>query len=262
MKLICYPTSGTPPRIRPAPSARDWMAATPSAFAYRCLPLNIANSHGWEVLSPCAFSAVWDGGAGQEAIRIDSDAPAHLRPLSHFGSGVLTFHILGLFRTEPGWNLWVGGSPNSPKDGIHALSGVIETDWAPYTFTMNWRFTRPHWPVHFAEGEPICFFFPVPRGAVEACEPEFRALDTDPETAAQYRHWVEGRDRFIRDLGVAGSAAQREKWEKSYYRGRLPDQTEGDPAHQQKLRLKPFRHGGEGGEGADREGDEEGGGGA
>ena len=68
--------------------------------------------------------------------------PAALAPLSAFGEGVLTFHINGLFRTPPGWNLWVGGSPNSPKDGIYPLTGVIETDWSPYTFTMNWRFTR------------------------------------------------------------------------------------------------------------------------
>lgn len=248
MKLICYPTSGRLPRIRPAPSSREWMAATPSAYAYRCLPLNIANAHGWEVLSPCAFTAMWDGGEGKEAIHIDSAAPQHLRPLSHFGSGVLTFHILGLFRTEPGWNLWVGGPPNRPKDGIYPLSGVVETDWAPYTFTMNWCFTRRDWPVQFAEGEPICFFHPLPRGAVESCEPEFRALDSDPETAAHYRHWVEGRGKFIRDLRVEGSTARQEKWEKFYYRGRLPDQERSPAKHQQKLRLRPFANGGEEGE--------------
>ena len=30
-----------------------------------------------------------------------------------------------------------------PKDGISALSGVIETDWLLYNFTVNWIFTRP-----------------------------------------------------------------------------------------------------------------------
>jgi Family of unknown function (DUF6065) len=29
---------------------RAWMDATDQRFAYRCLPLNIANAHGWEIL--------------------------------------------------------------------------------------------------------------------------------------------------------------------------------------------------------------------
>ena len=127
MKLICYPTSGIAPRIRPGPAAREWMDRAPESFAYRCLPLTIANAHGWEVLSPCAFTAVWTGGVGKEAVRIEADAPERLRPISHFGSGILTFHVPALFRTEPGVNLWVTGPVNRPKDGIAPLSGVIET---------------------------------------------------------------------------------------------------------------------------------------
>ena len=45
----------------------------------------------------------------KEAIRIKVAGPQHLAPISHFGSGVLTFHVNALFRTEPGINLWVTG---------------------------------------------------------------------------------------------------------------------------------------------------------
>ena len=47
MRLICYPTSGDPPKIVAAPVQRAWMDRTDQGFAYRCLPLNIANAHGW-----------------------------------------------------------------------------------------------------------------------------------------------------------------------------------------------------------------------
>src|SRR5689334_8953002 len=57
--FICYLHEGWNPRIRPAEATRPWMDATPEAFAYRCLPLNIANAHGWEILSPCSFEAIW-----------------------------------------------------------------------------------------------------------------------------------------------------------------------------------------------------------
>src|SRR5882757_10212642 len=145
MDLIAYVHPGWAPLIRPAPATRAWMDDTPEAFAYRCLPLNIANAHGWEVLNPCGFEAIWDGGSGVEALTIKPDAGAVEGRLAQslFGQGVITFHVEAIVRTPPGWNLWVGGSPNRHKDGVGPLTGVIETDWSPFTFTMNWRFTRP-----------------------------------------------------------------------------------------------------------------------
>ena len=139
MDLICYLHPAWRPLLRPAPATRAWMDATSEAFAYRCLPLNIANAHGWELVSPCGFEARWNGGAlaGDVVIRLDPGAdPAHA-PVALFGQGVLTFHVEGIFRTPESWNLWVSGPPNQGKDGIAPLTGVIETDWSPYTFTMN-----------------------------------------------------------------------------------------------------------------------------
>ena len=103
----------------------------PEAFAYRCLPLNIANAHGWEVLTPAGFAAYWRGGSSTAdvIIRNDADMPAHCHAISLFGQATLTVHVQGLFRTPLGWNLSAGGSPNSAKDGIAPLSGIIETDW-------------------------------------------------------------------------------------------------------------------------------------
>src|SRR3954449_12981067 len=40
---------------------RDWMDDTPNKFAYRCLPLTIANQTGWFVYNPVGFTAVWTG---------------------------------------------------------------------------------------------------------------------------------------------------------------------------------------------------------
>lgn len=241
MKLICYPTSGKAPSIRPAPATRDWMDATPQSFAYRCLPLNIANAHGWEILSPCAFSATWTGAVEPDGVQVFTIAEEHLRPLGHFGSGILTFHVNALFRTEPGVNLFVTGPLNRMKDGIAPLSAIVETDWAPYTFTMNWRFTRPDNFVHFEEGEPICFFFPIGRDMVEQVEPEFHEIDSAPEIAAEYRAWVTARTEFNRDLRVPESPAREEKWQKGYYRGRSSSGAPGTTDHRTKLRLRRFR---------------------
>jgi hypothetical protein len=246
--LLAYPLLDSLPPIRPAGAKRAWMDDTAESFAYRCLPLNIANSHGWVLDCACDFTAWWDGGPDVSGVRIVSEALAarepfqhYGAPFSHFGHGVLTFHVGCLLRTDPRVNLWVSGPPNEYKDGIVSLSGIIETDWAPFTFTMNWRFVRPNTVVAFRRGEPICFFFPlVSRHMMEATQPEFRDLASDPTLEQHYRVWQRDREAFNRDLKQPGSSAQQAGWQKHYYRGVGLDQRSAPFGHQSKLRLRPF----------------------
>jgi hypothetical protein len=242
MELTAYLHPGWAPLIRAAPATRAWMDATPESFAYRCLPLNIANAHGWEVLSPCGFEAVWGGGAETSAvtIRLDPGADPQRAPVSLFGQGVLTFHVEAIFRTPPGWNLWIGGSPNRTKDGIAPLTGIIETDWSPFTFTMNWRFTRPGLPVRFEAMEPFCFLFPVQRAVIEAFEPAFAPLDADPATAARFRAWSEARDEFHARMQREPPKAPTDRWQKHYYRGVDVGGETLVSDHRSKLRLRAF----------------------
>jgi hypothetical protein len=245
MDLICYLHPGWEPLIRPAAATREWMDNSPEAFAYRCLPLNIANAHGWEILTPFGFEARWSGGTSVSdvTIRLPAGAKHDLAPVSLFGQGVLTFHIFGLFRTPPGWNLWVGGSPNSPKDGIYPLSGIVETDWSPYTFTMNWRFTRPdHW-VRFEEKEPICFIYPVQRGYLDAVQPKLVPMENDAELMRQFKAWSASRDQFQAKVAKEQPSAGADKWQKRYYRGVDMDEKQGVPDHQIKPRLAEFAAG-------------------
>jgi hypothetical protein len=242
MDLKCYIHPGWAPRIRAATSRRDWMDATPERFAYRCLPLNIANAHGWEILSPCGFEAEWNGGSAADdvVIRLDPGTAPHIAPVALFGQGTLTFHVEGVFRTPEGHNLWVGGSPNQAKDGIAPLGGVIETDWSPYSFTMNWRFTRPRHVIRFEENEPFCFFFPVERRLVEAARPRILPIDDEPELKRQFEEWSRSRDAFHVEMAQNPPDNPSDKWQKFYYRGLLADGTAGSSDHQSKLRLAEF----------------------
>jgi Family of unknown function (DUF6065)/Cupin-like domain len=242
MDLTCFLHPGWQPLIRPAPAKRDWMDGTPESFAYRCLPLNIANAHGWELLNPCAFDACWNGQSDTAAVTIrhHTDAGVASVATSLFGQGIVTFHIPGIFRTPPGWNLWIGGSPNQPKDGIYPLTGVVETDWSPFTFTMNWRFTRPnHW-VHFAAGEPICFFFPVQRALLDDIKPALAPIDAEPGLLDRFQDWSRGRDAFVLRMANKPPPAPADKWQKHYYRGVDMSEQEQVGDHRTRLRLKPF----------------------
>ncbi len=241
MKLVAYVMEGQPLEIRPAPLERDWMEKTDQRFAYRCLPLNIANTFGWEILCPGTFSAVWDGGNALESTHINTRSNAVAPAVSHFGYGILTFHVPFLFHTDPGVSLMAQGPINRPKDAIAPLTGVIETDWAPYTFTMNWKFTRPGTRILFEKGEPFCHVFPVRCGEIEAVEPKIQPLSAAPELKHQYETWTASRSEFIVDLAQPGSEARAEKWQKLYYHGLNPaGELVKKSDHRTRLRLRRF----------------------
>lgn len=228
-------------QIRPAPVEREWMEDTNERFAYRCLPLNIANAHGWELLCPAPFKAHWTGGLGKDDVKVHGARGTAAPALGHFGYGVLTFHVTALFRTEPGFDLMVMGPVNRPKDAIAPLTGVIETDWAPYTFTMNWKFTRPGTVVAFEAGEPFCHLFPIRRGDLEQFSPSIKKLEDDAELLRQQAAWSASREEFMRDLKVPGSRAHEEGWQKLYYRGLDADgQAVKAEDHRTRVRLKSF----------------------
>src|SRR5580692_10244089 len=176
-ELTCYRMWPTSPELRPASPERSWMDMSSDRFAYRCIPLSIANSSGWEIALPFGFEAVWYGGDETGSIQFRSaDERVKHSVTSHFGHGVITFHTGWLFRTSPGWAVWTRGAPNWIKDGIQALDGVVETDWLPFPFTMNWKFTRPG-VVRFEAGEPFCFVTLAPHGLLDAVQPTIATLD-------------------------------------------------------------------------------------
>jgi len=239
-ELVCYRLEANPPPLVPARSARAWMDETPDRFAYRCTPLSIANASGWEILSPCSFQAFWNGGARPQDIAIASEEnPATLSRLvvSHFGSGVLTFHTGYLFRTPPGWAVWARGTPNTVEDGIVPLDGLVETDWLPFTFTMNWRFTRRK-TIRFEKGEPFCFVTLFPHGMIDEVAPRLADLADDPPLKAEHEAWSAGRAAFNEGLAKREPAIVAEGWQRRYLRGEAPDAT-ASTFHRHKRRLKP-----------------------
>lgn len=245
-EIECYPVTPRPPDIVPGNPRRAWMDQFVERHPYRCLPLTMANSTGWDLLCAAGFTAEWNGGPLQSDITLTPDRPnPDFKDMvsSHFSSGVLTFHVGYLFRTPPGWSLLCAGPPNLPKDGIYPLQGLVESDWLPFPFTMNWKFTRPG-RIKFARGEPFCFIQPIQEKALDAFEPVQRALTGNPQLKDQYEAWHRHREEFNRKLLRRDPGAVREAWQRFYFRGELPDDTGPPPTdHVNKRRLKPVRLG-------------------
>jgi hypothetical protein len=250
MKLMCYQVDPQPAALVPGSPDREWMDRFADRHPYRCLPLVVANTSGWELQSPVSFTAQWNGGPLIQDIRIDPDGDttrAHLErwAVSHFSGGVLTFHTGYLFRTDPGWDLLVQGPPNHIKDGIQPLVGVVETFWLPFPFTMNWRFTRPGM-ISFKKGEPFCFITPIPHEQIDAFEPVVKSIADDPDLAREYAAWGQSRTNFLAKLSDKESDAVKHGWQRDYFRGRTPEGHVAPDSHINRRRLKPPRKAGPG----------------
>lgn len=233
--------------IVPASKFRDWMDKVGGNYAYRCLPLLMANQMGWVILNTRRFGLYWDGRTGPDAIRIaflQDNASDITHVGTGFGYGILTFHLSYLFRTPAGYNLQIRGVPNYVKNGIQPLEGIVETDWSPMPCTMNWKITLPNQLITFDVGEPICMIVPRRRHELEEFQPSVSELAEFTEQEELSRLWVQSRQAFL-----AASHANPEyqktyfPWQGHYFSGRfLPDEkAEVFEDHQTKVRLALFK---------------------
>jgi hypothetical protein len=240
-QLTCFAIDNFPFRLVAARTQRAWMDHFPDGHAYRCLPLLIANSHGWEVLCPVPLEIEWDGECSPKSLTIRSSKalPSGHRlehfARSNFGYGVVTLHVNYIFRTGTAWNLMATGPFNRPKENAYPLTGIIETSWLPYPFTMNWQVQRAG-TVHFDEGEPFCSIFPIQTAPLVECQPEIRRISEDPDLERKYLDFRTARDEFLQRLNSGDPSAVAEAWQKHYFVGRYPDGSQAS-AHLSKLRL-------------------------
>jgi hypothetical protein len=238
VKLIAFPYGAMVPELKPARARRDWMDGFPDRHAYRCLPISIANSFGWEVVSPCDLRIDYNGGPLASDLTIAAedgyDLVDHLAA-SNFTHGILTLHTGYIFRTEPGWSLLATGPINEPKDGMSPLTGLIETDWLPYPFTMNYQLTRPG-TFRIRKGEAFCHVVPILAEPVADAEVEILPIEAEKDLKERMDGFAERRGKLLAAGVTPDPTSVREAWGREYFRGKLADGTSA-PRHTHKLRL-------------------------
>lgn len=240
-KMTAYRVPGKMayPRIVPATADRMWMDIKTGGWANRCLPLRIANQAGWCVLNDVDFEVTWTGTNTLDSVKIQYKDKKSQFAQSMFGFGVLTWTIPYLFRTQADFNLIARGPANSFKDAVAPLEGIMETDWLPYPFTMNWKITRPNKAIKFERDEPICMIVPMRRNEIESFQPDILNLTSDPELEKSYLAWHEVRLQKVRESQSSKVGTGHRKPQGNYMRGEgvLEERAE---QHQNKLNLKAF----------------------
>lgn len=231
-RLIAFRLQPPQLTLMRSPIERDWMSNTRDRFAYRCLPLLLANQSGWVVLNAGRVTVTWNGGSDPVDCHVESKGCPD-PPLSHFGSGIVTWRIPFLFRTPAGWNLLMRGPVNHPKDGASSLEGIIETDWAVQPAFHSWKVTRLSHPVTWEDGEPICLIVPQRRGELETWDPVIHDVSDDRPLLDQYAAFSRSRTEFNHMRPAA--------WQKHYFLGTSPGGASAPArAHQTKLSLREF----------------------
>jgi hypothetical protein len=156
--------------------------------------------------------------------------------MSNFARGIVTFIIDYIFQTEPGWEMIATGPANSFKDGAAPLTGLIETDWLAYPFSMNWQLTRPG-TIRFEEDEPFCCVFPVAKGAVSGAAVEIRDITDNPELNNRHLEHRRAREDLYRRRDSGDPEAIKQAWLRHYFLGRHADgSTAGAENHESRLR--------------------------
>ncbi len=221
---------------------RDWMNATPSRHAYRCLPLTIVNQTGWWIKNPVGFTAVWTGSflPGSIQFQFDNDDPAWpLSINSQFGEGIITWNTPFLFRTEPvGSRLLITGPTNYFRKNAQPLTALIESDWMIMSFTMNYKILTPFEPLRFEAGEPLFQAIPLVSNVctdLEEAEVRYMRLHEEPEVHRAYHEWSTSRSQFHESK--ARNEVKGDQWQKDYFQGR--DASGRPMARQHKTKVKP-----------------------
>jgi hypothetical protein len=182
------------------PSAkREWINKDPQQiFAYSCIPMTNASESGVWIVADSSFNVFWNGGKLLQDVIFTFDSEddkknSLVSVSSHFPTGIITFSLPFIFRTPPGWGLYVSGCPNFPINGLQALEAIVETNWLPFTFTMNYKITEPNKVVRIEKGMPICRIIPHQLNLNEKININLKKISDDKNLMNKWKEWSDSR---------------------------------------------------------------------
>jgi hypothetical protein len=158
--------------------------------ALHCLPLTMANSLGYYILSPGTFLVKWNGDTQSDVEIEHIEKSSHYVVDSHAAFGSFTVQANFIPVTErPGEFVYVKGIPNERAPAFTCMEAVIEAWWQVGNFGLVFLMTRPG-EILIKKGEPIAQFF-VYYG--QAGSAEFDVVDDYPP---EHYGWLQRRSRL------------------------------------------------------------------
>ncbi len=156
------------------PLEDEWRRPWFSDWAYHCLPLTMANRHGFVLRSLYSFRVRWNGGTGRSDVKVEmthaKSERLHRRAQvtkAQFGMGTFTVQYLWTLRTPRNVNLLTGPVPNYMIDGIVPMTAVVETDNLRRDFGFTLRVTRKNRWINVPMGSWLAWVMPYPRHFID-----------------------------------------------------------------------------------------------
>ena len=191
-------------RILPVVSSkkqRKWM--NDNVHSYRCVPLAIANTFGWDILLPKDLDIEWNGGNDYTDVKVYENKDLYS---GHFGSGTFTIQVAYTWQTTDDHQVMLIPYPNPDQHDIISLTAIIETDRLMYPWFVTCKITRPG-RYKFKAGTPIARVIPIRIDDIVTCS--INLSDNEPEEFKEYRMWqTEERNNM----------KPEERWKKFYHK--------------------------------------------
>lgn len=129
---------------------------------YRCLPLGIANTYGFEVVLDTDLTLLWTGDESPASLHFSTTTPSRYLIANNFGHGILSLAPPFLVRTPPLVNTMVLAPVNHPLPHLQVMNAVVETDNLFFSFTLNYK-PLENTTVTIQKNTPIATLLPMPR---------------------------------------------------------------------------------------------------
>lgn len=182
----------------PAAKLKDWWEDNHKTFnhAKHCLPLSMANSLGYYILSPGTFMVRWDGDTQKDCVVEHIDKCSHYEVDAHAAYGSFTVQAKFIPVTDdPGDFIYIKGVPNERCVPYSCMEACIEAWWNVGFFGLVFLLNRPG-EFLIRRGQPIAQMF-LYHGAAGYPDTEFiRGYPTE------HAHWLARRSRpdYRKDL--------------------------------------------------------------
>jgi hypothetical protein len=155
--VYCRPNSIN---IKQTRIKREWMEQTWEKHAYKCFPVSLANTLGYEISAPVDISFIWDG--------ISDTTPDHVKILSgeeyaYSGRSNATVSFITGFviKSDNNTSFLHMPVPNMFNTSYQTFTTLISTSFLDQEFPSAIRITEPNKVITIKAGEPFATLIPI-----------------------------------------------------------------------------------------------------
>jgi len=195
-----YLMPGMDPRYAPVPAPvhKAWWQDNNKTrnHAHHCLPLAMANSLGYLILSPVTFKWSWSGDIQQDAVIETVEALPSCAVDAHAAYGSFTIQPGFIPQTEqPGDFIMIKNLANERGLPYTCMEALIESWWAPSNFGLVFLFNQ-------AGTGMVCLGQPIAQMCVYRQEGGEHGLEVIADMPPGHRDWAARRYRpdYNKDL--------------------------------------------------------------